>query len=136
MKMQNKYAIIENNLVVNVTIASAEFAQSQGWVEMPEYVDGMAVGIGWFYVDNQFIPPAGPSPDVIKTANKQKAESLLQQTDWTEGKSVRDVTRATYLVNGDEFDDYRVSLRVIAVNPPDTEITNWPVKPDEQWSTQ
>lgn len=70
-----------------------------------------------------------------RQANKTQAESLLQATDWTEGKSVRDTTKAIYLVNGDEFDDYRVALRVIAVNPP-VEVTEWPVKPDEQWSTQ
>ena len=70
-----------------------------------------------------------------RDSNKQQAESLLQQTDWTENQSVRNTAKTPHLVNGDEFDDYRVALRVIAVNPPVT-VDVWPVKPDEQWSTQ
>lgn len=69
-----------------------------------------------------------------KQRNKAQAESLLQETDWTDGKSVRDNTRIPHLVNGDEFDDYRVALRVIALNPPVT-VDEWPVKPNEVWST-
>lgn len=68
-------------------------------------------------------------------ANKQQAESLLQATDWTENASVRNTEKTPHLVNGEAFDDYRVALRAIAVNPPVT-VAEWPVKPDEQWSTQ
>ena len=134
--MENKYAIIENAVVVNVAVATPEFAQEQGWVAMPDYVDGQAVGIGWGYVDGQFVPPLGPSPEVIKSANKAQAEKLLQESDWTENPSARNTAKTPHLVNGDAFDDYRVALRAIAVNPPETEITDWPVKPNEQWSTQ
>jgi hypothetical protein len=66
-------------------------------------------------------------------SNKSQAESLLQATDWVEYASVRDVNRTPHLVNGDAFDDYRVALRGIAVNPPIT-VDVWPVKPDEEWS--
>jgi hypothetical protein len=38
------------------------------------------------------------------------------------------------LLNGADFITYRVALRAIAVNPPDTEPT-WPTLPTEQWST-
>lgn len=129
--MTNNYAIIENDVVANVATATPEFAKEQGWV----LLTGDA-WIGWGYSGGVFTPPAGPSPDQIKAKNKTQAESLLQATDWTENASVRNTAKTPHLVNGDEFDDYRVALRVIAVNPPDTEITNWPVKPDEQWSTQ
>ena len=129
----SNYAIIENTLVVNITVADPAYAQSQGWVEAPS-----GVTIGWSYIDGLFVAPVTPTPtpEEIKAKNKLQAESLLQATDWTEGKSVRDVTRTPHLVNCDEFDDYRVALRAIAVNPPETEITEWPVEPDEQWSTQ
>lgn len=100
------------------------------FIEAPDEVT-----FGWSQVDGQWVaPPAPPEPD-YKFLNKQKAESLLQVTDWTENTSVRNVTRTPHLVNGDEFDDYRVALRAIAVNPPVT-VAEWPVKPDEQWSTQ
>lgn len=131
MKMQNKYAIIENNLVVNVTIASAEFAQSQGWVEMPEYVDGMAVGIGWFYVDGLFNPPA---PLDYSAQNKAQAESLLKETDWTATIDIADPEYSNpYLTNQAEFLSYRSEVRAIAINPPTTPV-EWPVKPQESWS--
>jgi hypothetical protein len=68
-----------------------------------------------------------------KDSNKQQAESLLQATDWTENPSARNTAKTPHLVNGDEFDDYRVALRAIAVNPP-VSVTEWPVKPDEVWS--
>ena len=71
--------------------------------------------------------------DQAKQQNKQQAESLLQQSDWTENNSVRNTAKTPHLINGDAFDDYRVALRVIAVNPPIT-VDVWPVKPDEEWS--
>lgn len=86
---------------------------------------------GWKYIAGD-APPA-PTPD-YKSQNKSQAEFLLQESDWVEYKSVRDTTRTPHLLNGDEFDDYRVALRGIAVNPPETEVTDWPVKPDEEWS--
>lgn len=129
--MENKYAIIENNLIVNVTIASAEFAQSQGWVEMPEYVDGKAVGIGWFYSDGVFLSP--PEPD-YSAQNKAQAESLLQQTDWTATIDIADPAYSNpYLTNQAEFLSYRSEIRAIAINPPTTPV-EWPVKPQESWS--
>lgn len=54
--MKMRYAIIENQVVINVTIADAEYAQSQGWIQAPD-----GVGIGWFYVEGKFIAPA-PQP--------------------------------------------------------------------------
>lgn len=68
-----------------------------------------------------------------KKENKAEAMLLLQETDWTEGNSVRDATKPIYLVNGEEWDNYRVALRTIAINPPVT-IEDWPIKPEEQWS--
>ena len=129
--MENKYAIIENNLVVNVTIATAEFAQSQGWVEIPEYVDGMAVGIGWFYIDGEFVAPLPPD---YSAQNKAQAESLLQQTDWTATIDIADPAYSNpYLTNQAEFLTYRSEVRAIAVNPPTT-LASFPVKPVESWS--
>lgn len=71
--------------------------------------------------------------EAAKQRNKAQAESLLQESDWTESPSARNTEKTPHLVNGDEFDDYRVALRGIAVNPPVT-VTEWPVKPDEVWS--
>lgn len=87
---------------------------------------------GWGYVEGE--KPQYPSKYQIAAENKSKAEALLQQTDWTENNSVRDVTKTPHLINGNAFDDYRVSLRTIAIDPPNTEAV-WPVKPNEEWSS-
>ena len=124
--MTNNYAIIENAVVANVATSTPEFAQEQGWV----LLTGDA-WIGWGYSDGQFVPP--PPPDYSQQ-NKAQAESLLQATDWTENPSARNTEKTPHLVNGDAFDDYRVALRAIAVDAPETQVTDWPVKPDEVWS--
>jgi hypothetical protein len=133
--MENKYAIIENDIVVNVAVATEEFAASQGWILMPTYVDGKAVGIDWLYINDQFVsPPPSPTPEEIQEQNKQQAEYLLQQTDWTSIPAVADPLRSNpYLTNQGEFDAYRSQLREIAVNPPTTPAV-FPTQPQEIWS--
>lgn len=128
--MENKYAIIENAVVVNAAVATPEFAQEQGWIAMPDYVDGQAVGIGWGYVDGQFVPP--PPPDYSQ-ANKAQATSLLQQTDWTATVDINDPQYSNpYLGNQAEFLAYRSQVRQVAINPPSTQVVFPPV-PDEVW---
>lgn len=99
------------------------------FIEAPDEVT-----FGWKQVDGEWIaPPATPAPD-YKALNKQQAESLLQASDWVEYNSVRDTSRTPHLTNGNDWDDYRVSLRAIAVNPSEAKITEWPTKPEEFWS--
>ena len=129
--MSNKYAVIENTLVVNVTVSDAEFAQSQGWIACPDNVS-----IGWSYVNGQFVAPVPPTPtpEEIQAQNKQQATSFLQQTDWT---CTVDITNPEYsnpyLTNQNEFLAYRSAVRAIAVNPPTTP-AEFPNKPLEIWS--
>lgn len=61
-----------------------------------------------------------------KQRNKQQAEKLLQDSDWTQ---IPDVD----LVNKADFTAYRAEVRAIALNPPVT-VSEWPVKPDEVWA--
>ena len=75
-----------------------------------------------------------PPPHDYTVINKQQAQSLLTETDWTELPSVTATSSNPYLLNKDDFISYRNEVRAIAVNPPSTEITNWPVKPTEEWS--
>jgi len=122
-----RYAILSGSLVINTVDATPEFAQEQGWIEL---VDG--AGIGWSYIDGQFIPP--PAPD-YSAQNKAQAETLLQQTDWVELSDVADPTNPPWLTNKAEFTTYRAALRMIAVNPP-SESARFPTKPEEIWSTE
>lgn len=50
--MSNRYAIIENHLVVNVALADEEYAAQQGWTPCPDHV-----GPNWAYIDGEFIAP-------------------------------------------------------------------------------
>jgi hypothetical protein len=70
-----------------------------------------------------------------KQNNKNNAESLLQQTDWTATVDISNPQYSNpYLMNQDAFLTYRSQVRAIAVNPPVT-VTEWPVKPVEIWLT-
>jgi hypothetical protein len=121
-----KYAIIENQVVANIVLADAEYAQSQGWVELT----GDAA-IGWGYVNEQFVPPP---PVDYSAQNKAQAQFLLQETDWTTIPDVSDPALSDpYLTNAAEFAAYRSAVRKIAVNPP-TDLVAFPSQPDEVWS--
>lgn len=61
----------------------------------------------------------------IAARQKQRATKLLLETDWTQ---VGDVN----LQNKQEFIDYRVALRMIALNPPNRPV-DFPTKPTEIW---
>ena len=125
--MTNNYAIIENQVVVNAVVADPQYAQEQGWVEL---IGG--AGIGWGYIDGQFVPP--PPPD-YSTQNKQEATALLQQTDWTCTVDINNPEYSNpYLMNQNEFLAYRSTVRAIAVNPPTTPAV-FPPMPQEVWSS-
>ena len=125
MKNMN-YAIIENELVVNVAVADAEFAQSQGWVACPDYVSA-----GWGYVNGQWIAPA---PFDYSEQNKTTATLLLSATDWTCTVDINNPQYSNpYLMNQGAFLNYRSQVRAIAVNPPTTLVV-FPTAPTEVWS--
>lgn len=69
--MNNRYAIIENGLVVNVVVAEPEYASAQGWVECPE------AGPGWLYDGQTFTAP--PPPSAPEPAPAPTKEQLLAQ---------------------------------------------------------
>lgn len=72
----------------------------------------------------------------IKNNNKQQAEQKLTNTDWTSIPSVGDPAQSNpYLKNQNAFLVYRSQIREIAVNPPGTPVTDWPVVPVEVWET-
>lgn len=51
------YAIIENDKVVNVVVAEADYAESQGWILISD-----KAGIGWDYINGEFVDNR-PAPD-------------------------------------------------------------------------
>jgi hypothetical protein len=71
-----KYAIIENGIVINIAVASPEFAAQKGWIECPE-----GVGIGWTF-DGAGVP-IEPAPDLEELASIARAQrdKLLAESD-------------------------------------------------------
>jgi len=67
-----EYAVIENNIVVNIVLADNEYASQQGWVPLSE-----GAGIGWSYVDGEFVDNR-PPPEVVTPALPTKEELLAQ----------------------------------------------------------
>ena len=78
-------------------------------------------------------PPPPPPPPPTAEQNKNQAILYLQQTDWVNEPDVYNVANTPHLLNRDEFLDYRIQIRQIAVYPVEGNI-QWPVKPTEQWS--
>jgi hypothetical protein len=68
--MTNRYAIIENDTVVNVVVADAEFASQNGWIECPQ------AGPGWKYIGGQFVEP---EPVVIEPPPTPTKEQLMAE---------------------------------------------------------
>ena len=65
-----RYAIIENGTVVNVVIATAQFAAANGWIECPD------AGPGWTYANGVFTAPVVVEP--IAPAAPTKEELMAE----------------------------------------------------------
>lgn len=92
-----------------------------------------AITNGWENITGSWPPP--PTPEDIKAENKAQAVTLLQETDWAATVDITNpVYSDPYLMNQVDFLVYRSAVRKIAVNPPTTPVTDWPVVPDAQWS--
>jgi hypothetical protein len=74
--MSNRYLVIENGVVANIVLSSPEYAQEQGWVSDPQYVDNQAVSIGWLFNNDQLSPPLVVEQPVITPAVPTKEELL------------------------------------------------------------
>lgn len=75
--MTNKYAIIENGIVVNMAVADAEFAAQQNWVAAPDHVDGKVVTMGWTYDGTNFVAPVIVEPVVNDAV---LSEAIIEET--------------------------------------------------------
>lgn len=78
--------------------------------------------------------PVPPQPPTAKQ-NKTTAVNKLQATDWTTIPDVGDPTKSNpYLSNVQDFVTYRNAVRQYAINPVAGNI-NWPILPQEVWTT-
>lgn len=69
-------------------------------------------------------------------SNKDKAITLLYQTDWVEMPSVSDINRIPHLLNLEDFLKYRENLRkiVLSLDSLNNQI-EWPILPSANWSS-
>ena len=65
------YAIIENGKVINTVVAEADYAATQGWVELT------SGGIDWDYVDGVFVDNR-PVPEVVVSPAPTKEELMAE----------------------------------------------------------
>ena len=66
------YAVIENGKVVNVVVSDADYAAENGWIEI---TNG---GIGWDYVDGQFVDNRPIPPEIVPTPEPTKEQLLAE----------------------------------------------------------
>ena len=87
----------------------------------------------WYDPTDQQIKPV---PSIVTSAeeNKKTAEQLLIDTDWVNQPDVINPDINPHLLNQSEFLVYRSQVRLIAINPIEGGI-DWPLKPEEQWSS-
>jgi hypothetical protein len=117
-----------------------QWQETSGWLEfwdkpnqditaLPSWVN-CCLNV-WQVADDLAKHPLPPTAE----QNKQKAVSLLQQTDWTTIPDVSDSTKSNpYLSNANDFVTYRNAVRQYAINPTAGDIT-WPTSPQEMWTT-
>jgi hypothetical protein len=119
------------NSCLNVNMFKTYDMDTQKLVSVSPYIEG-----DWVYivqVEQLSTEELQQIENTKKSQNKNQAQTLLQQTDWVEVPSVSNLSNTPHLTNKSEFDTYRLSLRIIAVNP--TVTVEWPEKPTEQWSS-
>ncbi len=66
--------------------------------------------------------------------NAARAQRELEASDWCEMTSVRNTAVEPHLLNGQDFDAYRLALRQIVIDPP-IEVSSWPTRPTASWSS-
>lgn len=125
-------------------VNALQWFDTYGWIEYDdpsipnEEIDSWpewafnAVSAWQMAYDEAHKPPEPPAPPTAEN-NKNHAIWLLEQTDWVNQPDVRNTAVNPHLLNGDEFDAYRVAVRQYAVYPIDGYI-DWPELPIEQWS--
>lgn len=113
----SKYAIIQNNIVVNIALSSKPL--DSNWILID---DNLLVNIGDIYDGDIFIP-APVDLEVVKTDNKTLRNELLSKTDWTQlpDVSLTADCKAAFAL-------YRNTLRKIDLLNP-----IWPDMPVEEW---
>jgi hypothetical protein len=75
------YAIVENEVVVNMTAAEPSHAKNySNWVDVSTSTD-TSIGMGWSYIDGKFIAPS-EDLDLAWAEVRKERDQLLTNCDW------------------------------------------------------
>jgi hypothetical protein len=74
----------------------------------------------------EYLPPPAPTPEQLEAQAREKRNTLLAESDWTQ---LPDARAAMGAEKAAEWDTYRQALRDITDQPGFPEEINWPVKP-------
>lgn len=128
------YTIEIKNLYSN--IHAVQWDDNSGWIEYTDKPNENISDITQFQqaIDLWNIENNKLEQEYINTAedNKNIASAKLKETDWIELSSVIDSAQPVYLTNKNEFNNYRLQLRLICINPTSGNIV-FPVKPNSIW---
>ena len=73
--MTKNYAIIENEIVINIALSDEPLAEN--WIASEE------AAIGWTYIDGQFSPPPEPTPTQEELDEEQAPLDVPDQAGFT-----------------------------------------------------
>lgn len=115
-----RYAIIQDNKVINIAVADKSFAKEQGWIPLTE-----GVSIGWTYKNKKFFPP---ERDIETEWNnvKIRRDDLLKQSDIY---VLPDLWESMTEQEKQVWTDYRQTLRDIPQTFDDPAQVVWPTLP-------
>ena len=122
---------LDTGLIENIIWFDADTAvwtppEGFGMIDIPDNTAGIysMCGIGWSYINGQFVEPPQPkqSLEQLAAAARSERDRLLAQTDWTQATDVPQATK-------DLWASYRQALRDVPQQSGfPTEIV-WPEKP-------
>lgn len=125
--MDKEYAVIENGKIVNVVVASAEYAAQNGWVLLEA-----SFGIGDFFDGANWKKAFIPDPQEVNAMRaayeRTVRDKLLKDTDWSQGVDVSETTKLLWA-------GYRQALRDVPAQAGFPFNIVWPTPPKPFFST-
>lgn len=129
-----------SSCAIPADVHALQWQDTAGWIEFKDPIPNQPITelpawaicciTKWTEADTP-VPPTPPTA----AQNKTIAVNKLKATDWTTIPDVGDPTKSNpYLSNVQDFVTYRNAVRQYAINPVAGNI-NWPVLPQEIWTT-
>ncbi|WP_241168450.1 tail fiber assembly protein [Escherichia coli] len=137
--MSMTFAVIENNIVVNIIvwdgISAYEVGGDQTLIPLPTSGGGPAPGIGWSYINGKFIAPPRPQKsqaELIQAAEIERQRLLKYANDvmfdWRTELMLGEISDANR-EKLSTWQAYKNEVKAVDVTTA-PENVNWPVPPE------